>query len=124
MIIPNARVSRVDVLNDFGISFPCKIWKACICFVEFLLIFDRYLTFNIFYLTSIYLLGSTIYFDFSSNIYLVGAFKKLPSWQLYIVNLSYIIILKLSTYELTYSVLNKLQISTKFATTIAFLCVI
>ena len=56
--------------------------------------------------------------------YLVGALQIFSGWQLYRVKLSYIDILKIRTYELTYSVLKKLLIYTKFVTVIDLLCVI
>ena len=53
---------------------------------------------------------------------LVGDFQIFPLGQIYIVNLYYINILKLGTYELVYSVVQK--ISTKLVIVVALLCVI
>ena len=50
IVIPNVCVSGDYILNDSGISFLCKIWKYCICFIKFLLVFDYYLKFGLFYI--------------------------------------------------------------------------
>ena len=50
IIVPNACVSGVDVLNYSKISFVCQFGSLVICFVKFRIVFYCWLTLKLFYI--------------------------------------------------------------------------